>query len=125
MKFIAALPALTLLAACAGTALPEPIPDGMAAGIGETVQVGKLVATPLSVSEDSRCPVDVQCIQAGRLIVNTRIDGEGWTETVPLTLGMPHVAQGTSITLVSGRPEKYAERNIPRKEYRFIYRGGA
>ena len=116
------LPAL--LAACAGTPLPEPIADGMPVGLGETVDVGKLIAQPRSVEEDSRCPIIVQCIQAGRVVLNTRLDGEGWTETVPLTLGLAYATHGTTVTLWSVRPDKYAARNIPRAEYRFIIEGG-
>jgi hypothetical protein len=124
MKSIAVLPLLALATACVSTPLPEPIADGMPAGLGESVQVGALVATPRSVEEDSRCPVDVQCIQAGRLVVNTRLDGAGWTETVPLILGQAYATHGTTVTLVSGRPEKYADRKTPRAEYRFVFEGG-
>ena len=116
------LPAL--LAACASTPLPEPIADGMPAGLGEAVQVGKLIAEPRSVEEDSRCPIDVQCIQAGRVVVNTRLDGDGWTETVPLTLGEAYATHGTMVTVVSVRPDRYSARNTPRAEYRFILEGG-
>jgi len=124
MKSIAPLPLLALLAACAGTPLPEPIPDNMPAGLGETVHVGRLVAEPRSVEEDSRCPIDVQCIQAGRVVVNTRLNGDGWTETVPLTLGEAYATHGTTVTVVSVRPDKYSARDIPRAEYRFIFDGG-
>jgi hypothetical protein len=124
MKRVAPLPFLALVAACAGTPLPEPIPDGQPVGLGETAQVGSLIAAPRSVTEDSRCPINVQCIQAGRLAVRTRIDGQGWSETVPLTLGEAYATHGTTITLVSVRPDKFAERDIPRAEYRFIFDGG-
>jgi hypothetical protein len=116
--------AAVLLTACAGTPLPEPIADGMPAGLGETVQVGSLIAAPRSVEEDSRCPIDVQCIQAGRVVVNTRIDGPDWSETVPLALGQAYSTHGTTVTLVSVRPDKYSERKTPRAEYRFVFDGG-
>ena len=116
--------ATVLLAACAGTPLPEPIADGMPAGLGEALQVGKLIAEPRSVEEDSRCPIDVQCIQAGRVVVNTRLNGDGWTETVPLVLNQPYATHGTTVTLISVRPDKYSDRNTPRAEYRFIIEGG-
>ena len=123
MKAVLALPLVALLGACIGTDF-APL-EGMPAALGETVRVGSVLATPRSVVEDSRCPYDVQCIQAGRLVVSTRLDGDGWTETVPLTLGEPYTAGGTTVTLVSGRPEKFSERRTPRHEYRFIFEGGA
>lgn len=111
-----------LLAGCASSRF-APL-EGMPVAIGETVPVGTLAASPRSVVEDSRCPDNVQCVWAGRLVVSTRIDGEGWSETVPLTLGEPYSVQGRTITLVSGRPEKFSERKRPRNEYRFIFEGG-
>lgn len=123
MKAVIALPLVALLAACAGSKF-APL-EGMPVALGETVRVGSVLATPSRVVEDSRCPQDVQCIQAGRLVVSTRLDGSGWRETVPLTLGEPYAVQGTTITLVSGRPEKFSERRTPRHEYRFIFEGGA
>ena len=124
MKAITALPFFALLAACAGTPLPEPIPDGQPVGLGETAYVGKLIAAPRKVTEDSRCPVEVQCIQAGRVVVTTRLDGQGWSETVPLILGQAYTTHGTTVTLVSVRPDKHADRTTPRAEYRFIFEGG-
>jgi hypothetical protein len=114
------LPAL--LAGCAGSDF-APL-EGMPAAIGETVRVGALTATPVRLIEDSRCPYNVQCVQAGRLVVSTRLNGDGWSQTVPLVLGEPFPIQGTTVILVSGRPEKYSPRRRPRNEYRFIYEPG-
>ena len=114
------LPAL--LAGCADGRF-APL-EGMPAAIGETVRVGTLTATPVRLVEDSRCPLTVQCVSAGRLVVSTRLEGEGWRETVPLTLGEPYTVGGSTVTLVSGRPEKWNERRRPRNEYRFVFEGG-
>ena len=124
MKHLLALPVLAFAAACMTPGSDEPIADGMPAALGETVRVGSLLASPRSVVEDSRCPENARCVWAGRLIVSTRIDGNGWRETVPLTLGEPYATHGTTVTLVSGRPEKRAERTTPRNEYRFVFAGG-
>ena len=102
------LPAL--LASCAGGRF-APL-EGMPAAIGETVRVGPLTATP------------VRLIQAGRLIVSTRLEGEGWRRTVPLALGEPYAVAGSTVTLVSGRPEKWNDRRRPRNEYRFVFESG-
>ena len=114
------LPAL--LAGCAGSGF-APL-EGMPAAIGETVRVGPLTATPVRLIEDSRCPLTVQCVQAGRLVVSTRLDGDGWSQTVPLTVGEPYAVQGTTVTLVSVRPDKYSGRRRPRSEYRFVFEAG-
>jgi hypothetical protein len=117
---------MALLAGCAapivnGTA---PAPEGAAVALGERVRVGRLIATPRAVIEDSRCPLDVHCVWAGRLIVSTRIDGGGWRETVPLTLGETHPIHETAITLAAGAPERRTGRETPSEAYRFTFEGG-
>lgn len=112
-----------LLAACTGSRF-APL-EGMPTAIGETVSVGTLRATPRSVVEDSRCPVGVRCVQAGRVVVSTEVSGDGWSETVPLTLGEPYAVGGATIILVSTQPQAYPDRRAPRREYRFIFEGGA
>lgn len=108
-----------LVGACASSPF-DPL-EGMPVALGESVQVGSVVAAPQSVVEDSRCPYNVRCVSAGRLVVSTRIDGPDWSETAPLVLGQPHDTHGTTITLTSGRPELFDPRRIPRGEYRFVY----
>jgi hypothetical protein len=122
MKFLIALPFAALLGACATSNFASL--EGMPVAIGETVRAGPLLATPRSVVEDSRCLLGVRCVQAGRLVVSTQLTGDGWSETVPLTLGEPYAVQGTTVTLVSGRPEKWSERRRPGSEYRFIFEAG-
>jgi hypothetical protein len=111
-----------LVAGCAGSRF-APL-EGMPAALGETVSVGSFLATPRRLLEDSRCPLTVQCVQAGRVVVSTQIAGPAGTETVPLVLGEPYPVQGTTVTLVSARPEKWNELRRPRIEYRFVFRGG-
>ena len=122
MKRAVVLALPLVLAACVGSRF-APL-EGMPAAIGETVRVGALAATPRRLVEDSRCPLSVQCVQAGRVVVSTRITGPGGTETVPLVLGEPYPVQGATVTLVSARPEKWSERRRPRDEYRFVFEGG-
>lgn len=99
-------------------------PSGMVA-LGQSVRVGKLIATPLEVAEDSRCPMNARCVWAGRVILVTRIDGTGWSETVPLTLGEPHgTPRGVSITLTSVSPERVTSTEPVLGEYRFGFEGG-
>lgn len=123
MKYSPLLAFVFTLAACATIPAP-PVPDGGPVAIGESARVGTLVATPNQVTEDSRCPTDVQCVWAGRVILSTQIDGGGWFETVPLTLGQPHATHGATITLVSVTPAKRAGGTINPGDYRFTFAGG-
>jgi hypothetical protein len=101
-----------------------PAIEGTPVALGQPVQAGPVVATPMQVVEDSRCPVgpgEINCFWAGRLIVSTRIDGSGWRQTSNLTLGEPAQVRGVTMALVSGLPEQRADRITPPAEYRFVY----
>ena len=127
MKPILALASLALLAGCVvykNAPIVDngpPAVEGTAVALRQPVQAGAVVATPMSVVEDSRCPENARCVWAGRLIVSTRIDGAGWRETADLTLGEPKQVRDVTIALVSGLPERQAERETPASEYRFVY----
>jgi len=98
-----------------------PAAQGAAVALRQPVQAGPVVATPMAVVEDSRCPENARCVWAGRLIVKTRIDGAGWRETADLTLGEPVPVRDVTVSLVAGLPEKQAERETAPAEYRFAY----
>jgi len=126
LLFAAALP----LSACA--VVPNsPIVDssyevaqqGSTVGLLRPVQLGRVVVTPMRVTEDSRCPVDVQCVQAGRVVVETRIDGAGWRQTQPLVVGEPHTVRGVTVTLAEVTPARRTDTRITSADYRFRFAG--
>lgn len=115
-----ALPLLAALALGACATLPGGLVRGDGfARLGQPTRVGVLVATPQVLVEDSRCPVNVQCIWAGRVVVTTRIDGPGWRESVNLTLGKPYATHGTGITLASVQPQKTSGTRPAPNDYLF------
>lgn len=127
-RFFAPLALLTALGAC--TIIPQTggvesasLPQGSPVALGQAVQVGALVVTPQEVVEDSRCPINARCIWAGRLIVKTRIDGQGWRETADLTLGEPYATHDVGLALTSGEPgrEAGAGKETKPADYRFTY----
>lgn len=101
-----------------GATLPPP---GSAVALGQPVTVGSLVTTPLEVVEDSRCPVNARCVWPGRLVVRTRIAGQGWNQTSDLVLGEPYPTRGGTLALVSGNPSPEAGTPTPKEAYRFAY----
>lgn len=131
MRHAIALIAPLALAACATT--PDrptveggpPLAEGSLAAVGQPVRAGELVATPQEVTEDSRCPADTNCVWAGRVVLSTRIDGPGWRETVPLTLGETYQTHGTQIVLASVQPARTTQDPIVPGEYRFAFAGGS
>lgn len=98
-----------------------PWPAGTPVPLNQPVQLGEIVVTPKKVIEDSRCPQNARCVWAGRLILQTRIDGAGWRDTADITLGETYGTHGHVVALVSGLPEKQAERETEPGEYRFVY----
>tara|TARA_R100001129_G_scaffold181214_1_gene160223 strand:+ start:46 stop:450 length:405 start_codon:yes stop_codon:yes gene_type:complete len=126
-----ALAAILPLSACAVIPNAGPVVDspheiaqqGSLVGLLRPVQVGSVVATPMRVTEDSRCPMNARCVWAGRVVVETRIDGPGWRQTQPLTLGEPHTVRGVTVTLVSVEPATQTGTQIPSADYRFAFEG--
>ncbi len=98
-----------------------PLPEGSAVKLDQPVYLGDIVVTPKRVVEDSRCAENARCVWAGRLVVETRIDGAGWRDTANITLGETYGTHGHVIALVSGQPEKRQDRETQPSEYRFVY----
>jgi len=124
-----ALSALLLSTAVSGCAIVPDTPmvrgeaqaQGRAVALGESVWQGDTILTPLNVIEDSRCPQNVQCVQAGKLVVSTRITATHWQQTVPLTLGEPYTVMNRSYVLSGASPGQVAGQAIQPGAYRFTY----
>lgn len=91
------------------------------AGFGQVANVGPLKVRPLGLVEDSRCPIDVQCVWAGRLTIKAEIDGGAGVELAPLTLDEPLDLGGISVTLISAEPGNIDGKDIKRSDYRFTF----
>ena len=90
--------------------------------LGKAVQVGRLTAEPLKVTEDSRCPANARCVWAGRLVVETALAEYGFpTETVSLKLGEAQSVRGVSVTLSAAEPDAMAGQDIAAEDYRFTF----
>ena len=113
------LVALVALAACAS--VPPDVINGPTAALGQVAVVDGLRIRPLKVIEDSRCPINVVCVWAGRLTVRTEIDGGAGAEIPDLTLGVPLDLGELSVTLVSAEPAAIAGEPIKPAAYRFTY----
>jgi hypothetical protein len=127
MKMLIA-PALAagLLAACSTLAGPPVAPEGSAVALGHPVAVADLTITPISVVEDSRCPINARCVWAGRIVVETQVDGAGWQDVLPLTLGEPGTTRGHVLNLTSAEPGNMAGGpRVQPEDYRFTFERGA
>ncbi len=93
----------------------------VALAIGASAAIHGTTIGVLDLVEDSRCPIDVQCIQAGTVRVRISIDSYNLPFT--LTLNQPQEMENMSITLTSVIPEqKYSQKTVPPTDYRFTFR---
>ena len=109
--------AVSILAGCAATRPVEgPVRLGQIASVnGPRVRTDRVV-------EDSRCPLDTQCVWAGRLVVRATVLGGGWSRQLDLTLGKPVTVADGSLTLVEATPRRWISKQRSKPlQYRFTF----
>jgi hypothetical protein len=113
-----------LVLGCDAMSPQSPSPDSdFALKAGETARIeGSDLAVRFDdVPNDSRCPVDVQCITAGDATVALRVSGGGAADATHElhTLAAPHEARHGSwqITLVKLEPRPVSTSPTPRGSY--------
>jgi len=114
------------LAACAaaGPITSQPIEGPVR--LGEIAAVDGPKVRPDRVIEDSRCPAEVQCVVAGRLIVRATVLGGGWSKQIDLTLGVPVAVADGQLTLVDATapPADSATASTSNMRFTFRFQGG-
>ena len=93
-----------LLGGCAAKGRVAHAPVEGPVGLGQLAAVDGLQVRPDRIIEDSRCPADVQCVHAGRLIIRATALGGGWSREMDLTLGTPVPVADGMLTLVEATP---------------------
>ena len=121
MRSALTLFATLVLSACATFPGPSATTDSPTAGFGQTANVGGVLIRPISLVEDSRCPINARCVWAGRLILRTQFSAGGPRETRDFILGTPQSVPGGILTLVGAEPGKLAsaEGNPPANRFTF------
>ncbi len=89
--------------------------------LGQSAKFPDVTITPISITQDSRCPVDVQCIQAGTVSVSVRISSPSSTDTQTITLGKAYTLPAGTITLTSVTPSKNSKTSISDASYRLTF----
>ncbi len=90
-------------------------------GYYQKVSIQGVTLTPIEVAEDSRCPSDAQCIQAGTIKVRTRIESATSTTDKYLELGKAVTVGTDDITLTQVTPAPKIGQAIGSNLYRFTY----
>lgn len=92
--------------------------------IGESADLLGVYIKPLQVLEDSRCPIDVQCIQAGTVRLKvTLVGGLGLGEySATLTLGTTLTTEAEKVTLIEVLPAPKSTVHISNDQYQFVFK---
>ncbi|HEV2747993.1 MAG TPA: hypothetical protein VGW34_11935 [Allosphingosinicella sp.] len=112
--------------ACAATEVSTTAPTAERAGeveatiaLGETASLDGVDVTPLAVEEDSRCPIGVQCIQAGTVRLRVKVGRRRPAEIV-VALERPFALPAAQrLTLAAVTPYPQAGTPIGADAYRF------
>ena len=101
-----------------------PTPRGsifLEARMGQEVSGLDVRIVPLEILEDSRCPVDVQCIQAGTVRIRARLTSGLGEANQEFKLNQPVTTEAERITLIAVSPSPKAGINIKDSDYRFSF----
>ena len=118
---------LMALTACAAqspppqAARPADDPALSYGGLNQDIRVGGLNVRPLAVTEDSRCPVNVTCIWAGRVALRVRVSGMAGDQVVS-TMAPLDLPRGGALELASVTPARMTGRPGTPAPYRFGFR---
>ncbi len=104
----------------------EPVTEagpvrGIALTLGGSSNVGGIKITLNHIVSDSRCPVDVQCIQAGNVVANVTLQGELDTETTDISSQSPHVFGRYQVTIVDITPVRKNSTPFDSGSYRIAF----
>lgn len=90
-------------------------------GMGESGSALDITIVPQEVLEDSRCPMDVQCIQAGTVRVSTTLESPSGTAPQLFILNQPITTETRTVVLVQVLPAPKAGEPIATSTYQFVF----
>lgn len=111
--------AITACATAPAPALEIPgCRNGSCIHMGESQDFGSLRVTPLEVLEDSRCPIEADCIWEGTFRIKAQLDMGHESITVELKAYEPLAINGGTLTLAEVAPDASVQwPNLAPKDY--------
>ncbi|MEK7642094.1 MAG: hypothetical protein AAB365_03865 [Patescibacteria group bacterium] len=89
-------------------------------GLNESKTIGHTTVKAWAVTEDSRCPSDVVCIQAGKVTVAFSISSPAGDSIKEITIGDSMEVNSLIFTLAEVQPYPISTRKTQDGEYRFV-----
>lgn len=77
---------------------------------------------PVELLEDSRCPIDVTCVWAGRVRVRVQLISGLGTANQVFELDKPITTEAEEVTLVDVRPSPRQDVSLEPGDYTFVFR---
>lgn len=112
----------TFLAENTSPVLPSSM-ESIALMLGESRAALGVQITPKEVTEDSRCPEDVACIQEGTVQVRATVsDARGGATDTVFVLGVAVAFETFVVTLADVQPQNVAGAKIADAAYSFTFR---
>jgi hypothetical protein len=99
----------------------SPIKQSDTAALNERISDFAVYITPLEVVSDSRCPADVQCIQAGEVVLKVKLEDATHSEIVTMHQGSPVAFGNKHVALMNVTPAKSSKTAIKLSDYRFTF----
>ncbi|MFA6050200.1 MAG: hypothetical protein WC761_03305 [Candidatus Paceibacterota bacterium] len=90
--------------------------------MGQATVIDGVRITPLAVEQDSRCAINVQCIQAGSVRVSMKFEFNNYSATQSVVSGNEATVYGVTGTIIEVSPAKVLGKEIGEKEYSFTLR---
>ncbi len=99
---------------------PPELPGVAYGEVNEEIRVGNLSVRPLAVVEDSRCPSNVACVWAGRVVLRVSVSGMNGPTTISSIEPLALPGGGTLVLESVWPPRVHGE--PPAGPYRFGFR---
>ncbi|MDB5244181.1 MAG: hypothetical protein JWN18_51 [Parcubacteria group bacterium] len=101
------------------TSSPADVTGQIEIGMNQTGGAFGVTITPDQVVEDSRCPTDVKCIQAGTVRVHVLFNG---VTSQTIAIGDRITLGGEAVTLLQVKPAKVSTVTLKNSDYRFVFK---
>ncbi len=103
---------------CEFAQCPSLAASGSALRVGEERKIGDVSITLNSITQDSRCASDVQCIWAGAVTVNVKLADALHSEVADISSNLsPHIFGGNKISIISVAPAPVSTKAILKSDY--------
>jgi len=89
--------------------------------VGEGASAFGIKIVPQEVLEDSRCPVDVTCVQAGTVKVKTLLTNGADESAQIFELNIPIIIGTAEVTLIDVSPQTESDLTIKPGDYVFVF----